>query len=249
LGGKLAMAYHCNIAAHGAVVQRQTQPARRGTTKEKRMHIETQLQGFSRGRVALLLGLSITTGCGSNPSGGTPDAATVLSPADSAAGGAGGSPTDVASAATCSGAPDFTAASACNSVVNNAQSVDFSPGTGSPPTFSGGTVVDGLYVATKAEAWGTTTGTGRRFTLVVEGNGSTIFWAGDVLSGTTTSSFRANTTASVSGNQLLQTTTCRTGEVTIPPALSYTATPTEMVFATTSGSIVTATTYTRQGCP
>ena len=116
------------------------------------------------------------------------------------------------------GYPDFTVASECNSVVNSAPSVDFSPGTGSPPSFSGGTVVDGLYVASKAEAWGTTTGTGRRLTLVVAGNGSKIFWAGDVLSGTTTSSFRANTTVSVSGNQLLQTTTCSTGTVTIPSA-------------------------------
>jgi hypothetical protein len=243
------MVHHCNIAVHGAVVGRQTQPARQAKTKEKRMHIKTQLQGLFPGRVALVLALTVTIGCGSNSSGGTPDAATVLSPADSAAGGAGGSPADAASAVTCPGAPDFTVASECNSVVNSAPSVDFSPGTGSPPSFSGGTVVDGLYVASKAEAWGTTTGTGRRLTLVVAGNGSKIFWAGDVLSGTTTSSFRANTTVSVSGNQLLQTTTCSTGTVTIPSALSYTATPTEMVFATTSGSIVTATTYTRQGCP
>jgi hypothetical protein len=153
--------------------------------------------------------------------------------------------------ATCPGAPDFSSASTCNSVVNDATAVGFTVGAGDPPTFTGGTISDGVYHASKAEAWGTSTGTGRRMTIVVLEGGTKFYYSGDVLDaqGGVATTLVAITTAWTSGNQLNQTTACLTGSAQIPAVENYTATSTELILSTSQGSVVSATTYARAGCP
>jgi hypothetical protein len=138
-----------------------------------------------------------------------------------------------------------------NAVSNDATSVAFSAGSGNPPTFTGGGIRDGVYHATKAEAWGTTSGTGRRFTLVVLEGGTKFYYAGDILDaqGAVATTMVAVTTASTSGNQLTQSTVCMVGSAQIPTIESYTATSDALILSATQGTVVSATTYTRVGCP
>jgi len=152
---------------------------------------------------------------------------------------------------TCPGAPDFSSNDKCNAVSNDATSVAFSAGSGNPPTFTGGGIRDGVYHATKAEAWGTTSGTGRRFTLVVLEGGTKFYYAGDILDaqGAVATTMVAVTTASTSGNQLTQSTVCMVGSAQIPTIESYTATSDALILSATQGTVVSATTYTRVGCP
>jgi hypothetical protein len=157
---------------------------------------------------------------------------------------------DIVSAATCPSS-DFSSSATCNTVVNDASAVAFTPGAGNAPTFTGGTIKDGVYHATKAEAWGASTGTGRRFTLVVLEGGTKFYYVGDILDaqGGVATTMVAITTASTSGNQLTQTTVCMVGSAQIPAIESYTATSSELVLSATQGSVVSVTTYTRAGCP
>jgi len=157
----------------------------------------------------------------------------------------------ISSTATCPGAPDYSAGASCNNLVNDAASVASTAGSGDPPTFTGGTIKDGVYHATKAEAFGTTTGTGRRFTLVVLEGGTKFYYAGDILDaqGAVATTMVAIASASTSGNQLTQTTVCMTGSAQIPTTESYTATGTELILSATQGSVVAVTTYARAGCP
>ena len=152
---------------------------------------------------------------------------------------------------TCPGARDFSSNVSCNTVANEATSVAFTIGAGNPPTFTGGNIQDGVYHATKAEAFGTTTGTGRRFTLVVLEGGTKFYYAGDILDaqGAVATTMVAIASASTSGNQLTQTTVCMTGSAQIPTTESYTATGTELILSATQGSVVAVTTYARAGCP
>ena len=183
-------------------------------------------------------------GCssGSQTSVPVPDANTPTGPRDGVA------DTTSTSPSTCKG--DFFEATSCNTVLNDATAVLFTPGVGDAPTFTGGTIVDGLYHATKAEAWGASTGTGRRFTLVVLEGGTKFYYAGDILNaqGGVATSMVATATVSTSGNQLNHAIVCTVGSVQIPVE-SYTATSTELILAVVQDPVVTATTYTRVGCP
>jgi hypothetical protein len=209
-----------------------------------------------------LLGAALAAGCSSaSPDDGGqtpdlmpgPDAATSTNPPDSASAGCG----DPASLIV--GAP------ACNNLPFPAARVPFAAGTGSPPIFTGGTLVDGLYTATKAEGWNTTTGSGRQMGIVIANNGKTMLWfgqtlnadgSGDVDAGSANLAWlRGNYTLSpASANTLAVTVTCSAGTTKAPDALLYTATstnPPQLVLANAGAAdpTVAVTTYERQGCP
>jgi len=196
----------------------------------------------SDGSLIVLAAILAACGAGSSAPATVPDAYVPLVGRDAAA--------DVTNAATCPPS-DFSSSATCNTVVNDATAVAFTPGTGNAPTFTGGTIKDGVYHATKAEAWGSSTGTGRRFTLVVLEGGTKFYYVGDILDaqGGVATTMVAITTASTSGNQLNQTTVCMVGSAQIPTIESYTATSTELILSATQGSVVSVTTYTRAGCP
>jgi len=197
-------------------------------------------------RLALALPLALiacnsSSGSSSTGTGGSAGGST-------GTGGSGGG------AGACPNAPSLTAAApACNTVTNGAAAVPFTAGTGTPPTAMGGPIDDGVYYATQASGYGSATPAGRRLTIVILGGGTQMLWAGDVLdaTGTTTSlSFRANATASVSGTQISMTTTCSSASTSpLPPALDYTAPAGQLILSLTSNGATSVTTYTRQGCP
>jgi hypothetical protein len=172
----------------------------------------------------------------------------------SADGGASDVPGSTDSAGTiCSNQPDLTVATpACNRAVNSAHAVPFAARTGSPPAPAGGVIVDGVYVSTATEGYGAITPSGRRITLVVLGGATKMLWTGDVLdaAGVTVSlSFAANTTMSASGNQITFTVDCAsTSPSPVPPALTYTANPTQLILSLTKGADTAVTTYARTGC-
>jgi hypothetical protein len=65
--------------------------------------------------------------------------------------------------ASCPGQPDLSAPSpACNTVTNNATAIPSTAATGTPPTLRGGSILDGLYEATKTEVYGGAAATGLR---------------------------------------------------------------------------------------
>ncbi|HET6149333.1 MAG TPA: hypothetical protein VFH68_17485 [Polyangia bacterium] len=149
----------------------------------------------------------------------------------------------------CPARPDLPAAApSCNNVVNAATAVPFTAATGTAPTPMGGTIQDGLYESTRAEAYGSTTGGGRRITFVILEGATRMLWAGEVLdaSGTTvTSRFRADTAISVSGTRINFAISCvSTTPSPIPAALDFTVSGQNLVLSL--GSAVT--TYTRRGC-
>jgi hypothetical protein len=166
---------------------------------------------------------------------------------------ADGAPADGAGSA-CTHPPNLTsAAPACNSVVSSAQAVAFTARTGSPPAPTGGPIADGVYVATAAEGYGAATPGGRRITIVVLDGATQILWKGEVLDATgatVTLAFAANTHTSASGNQINFTVDCTsTTPSPIPAALTYTATPNQLILSLTNGATTSVTTYTRTGCP
>jgi hypothetical protein len=140
----------------------------------------------------------------------------------------------------------------CTTAANAATAIPFSAGVGTAPTPAGGTVVDGLYEATRTEIYGGGTGSGRRITLVVTGGGTRIFWVGEVLDAAgqaVVTSFRADTTVAVQGTKLAFTATCVSATPSpIPAALDFTATPTTLVLSLANGATTAVTTYTRRGC-
>jgi hypothetical protein len=139
--------------------------------------------------------------------------------------------------------------------------------TDTPPTFTGGTLVDGLYTAIKAEGWGTSTGSGRQMGIVLGNGGHTMLWFGQTLNAdgsgdaeqTTTSNglawLRANFDLSnAADNRLKLDKTCGAGTTGGPPELLYTATttdPPQLMLANPQTADLTSavTTYERQGCP
>ncbi len=151
--------------------------------------------------------------------------------------------------AICSNSPDYASTSACNTVPNTAPAVAFTDGAGDRPTFVGGTIVDGLYQASKVEGWNISTKMGRQMTLVAAERGTKLFWSGDVLAGSARANLKAITNVVPSGNQLAATVLCRQGQGAIPATMSYTATPTQLVLAAGQDDALTVTTYTRVGCP
>ena len=69
----------------------------------------------------------------------------------------------------------------CSTLPFPSARVPFTVGTGSAPSFTGGTLVDGLYAAIKAEGWGTTSGRGRQMGIVIGNGGKTLLWFGQTL--------------------------------------------------------------------
>lgn len=151
----------------------------------------------------------------------------------------------------------------CNTPSFPATRVPFTVGTGSAPSFTGGTLVDGLYAAIKAEGWGTTTGRGRQMGIVIGNSGRTLLWfgqtlnadgSGDVDAGTAGLGWlRANYDLTmVSDNTLGLSETCLVGTTSGPPQLLYTATatnPPQLILANVESPSAAVTTYERQGCP
>jgi hypothetical protein len=170
--------------------------------------------------------------------------------------GAGGAIAGGTGGAGCPPRDDLVAAApACNTVTNIANAVPFAAGTGAAPTPMGGKITDGIYQASRADGYGAgLTPSGRRLTIVVTDGGTRFLWAGDVLSADASSvigSFRADTTMTVSGTQLLATTDCSSAATSpIPATLDFTATATQLVLAAAPNSSggVAVTTYTRNGC-
>jgi hypothetical protein len=141
----------------------------------------------------------------------------------------------------------------CNTVSNDARAVPFTAATGTPPAPGGGTLVEGVYFATRAEGYGSATPAGRRLTLVILGGGTRMLWAGDVLDaagGTTTLSFRATAAVTVSGSHLNVSTTCSSiSPPPLPAVLAFTASGDQLVLSAETGGATSVTTYQRQGCP
>jgi hypothetical protein len=171
-------------------------------------------------------------------------------------------------AATCNpGEGLITSDGECNSPPYPTRRVPFTVGTGSPPTFTGGTLVDGLYTAIKAEGWNVATGAGRQMGIVLMNGGKTLLWFGQTLNADGTGDaepsstanglawLRANFDLSVkTSNTLTLTKTCGTGTAGGPPELLYTMTttdPPQLILANPQAADPTSavTTYERQGCP
>jgi hypothetical protein len=168
------------------------------------------------------------------------------------AGGTGGAAATVDDG--CDPEPRLDAASPiCNAVPNGAPSVAFTADPGSPPSFIGGAVQDGLYYVTAVDGYGSAIPAGRRLTLAITGGGTQLFWNGETLDGTAQDieqTYAANATASVSGSTLTLTTTCASVSPSpLPASVSFTATATTLALASViSASNVSVVTYTRQGC-
>jgi hypothetical protein len=150
----------------------------------------------------------------------------------------------------------------CNTLPFPSTRVPFTVGSGSAPSFTGGTLVDGLYAAVKAEGWGTTSGSGRQMGIVLGNGGKTLLWfgqtlnadgTGDVDAGTSGIGWlRANFALTISGNTLQLAEDCGVGTAQGPPELLYTATatdPPQLLLAKTDNPSDAVTTYERQGCP
>ena len=202
------------------------------------------------GLLASFLALGPQVACGSSNAstmgaGGRGDGAADASDAGDA----------LAAGAACDPEPSLGAASpTCNTVTNGAPSVPFTADPGSPPTFAGGPIEDGLYFATSVDGYGTASPAGRRLTLAITGSGTQFFWNGAVLDGTAQDieeTFAANATGSASGSTLTLTTTCASVSPSpVQASMSYTASATALLLAAVGGSSsATVTTYTRKGCP
>jgi hypothetical protein len=153
----------------------------------------------------------------------------------------------------------------CNTPPYPTRRVPFTVGTGSPPTFTGGTLVDGLYTAIKAEGWNVTTGSGRQMGIVLTNGGKTLLWFGQTLNADGTGDAEPSTTSnglawlranfelsSTAPNTLALAKTCGAGTAGGPPELLYTMTttdPPQLVLAQATNPTSAVTTYERQGCP
>jgi hypothetical protein len=198
---------------------------------------------FGLAMLVLGVGCTTTAGTGGQGGGGGNGPVTAI---DSGGDVARGQDTG---AGTCPARPDLVvAAPECNSVVNSATAVGFTSTDASAPAPMGGTILDGLYEATRTEGYGTTSGTGRRITFVVVEGATRILWAGEVIAATT-AAFRADTRIKTSGTQINFTADCvSTMPSPIPDVLDYTVSGANLVLSLVNGEAVTATTYTRRGC-
>jgi hypothetical protein len=167
---------------------------------------------------------------------------------------------------TCANVPGLTTDNGqCNTVPYPTRRVPFTVGTGAPPTFTGGTLVDGLYTAIKAEGWNVTTGSGRQMGIVLMNGGKTLLWFGQTLNADGTGDAEPSTTSnglawlranfelsSAAPNTLALAKTCGAGTAGGPPELLYTMTttdPPQLVLAQATNPTSAVTTYERQGCP
>lgn len=159
----------------------------------------------------------------------------------------------------------ITSDGTCNNVPFPTSRVPFDVRSDTPPTFSGGTLVDGLYAAIEAEGWDVSTGSGRQMGIVLMNGGTTMLWfgqtlnrdgSGDVDAGTVGLYWlRANYELSIeSPNILALSPTCEDGTTYGPDKLLYSATatdPPQLILADPgrSNPASAVTTYERQGCP
>jgi hypothetical protein len=197
---------------------------------------------------ALLL-VAAVSACGGALSPAGPDASGAGggTGADAASGGSGGS-------RACTSPPDLTAAApACNTVMNAAAAVPFSPGMGTPPVAVGGAFSDGRYEATMAQGFGAAAPqNGRRITILILNGGARWLWAGEVLdaSGTTTQlAFTADAEVAISGTTLTLTTTCSsTATSPLPASLEFTAKGLDLVLSLAMPTYTAVTTYSLSAC-
>jgi hypothetical protein len=164
-----------------------------------------------------------------------------------------------------SSASFLTSDGLCNNLPFPTTRAPFTAGIGNPPAFTGGTLVDGLYVAVKAEGWNVTAGSGRQMGIVIADGGKTMLWFGQTLNADGSGDVDAGTAnlawlrgnyalAAASANTLTVTKQCSVGTTSAPGSLLYTATTTEppqLILANAGATDPTAavTTYQRQGCP
>lgn len=209
----------------------------------------------ARSGLVLLLALACTSacsgGCGSSssgsPSGGSGGATGNGSGGATGQGGGGG-------ASACAPRPELVvAAPTCNAITNRATAIPFTAATGTPPTFTGGAIRDGLYESTRAEGYGSATPAGRRISIVIQNGATQWLWTGEVLDGagaTVTRTFAANATVSISGKTVtFGTPTCLSASPSpLPDSLSYLVSGDNLLLAI-EGPNAAVTTYTRRGCP
>jgi hypothetical protein len=219
------------------------------------MRLTSLTSGVSRASLRMIVGLAGIGGCSVAES-------TVITVIDSSTtvvdAGREVAPTvDTGGAGICPARPDLVeGAPSCNTLVNAATAVPFTMATGTAPTPAGGAILDGLYESTRAEAYGATSGNGRRISFLVStsGGATRMLWVGEVLDAGGTSvvaSFRANTNISVSsgGTQINFVSNCVSSTPSpIPAALDFTVSGANLVLSLASGSTTAVTTYTRRGC-
>jgi hypothetical protein len=143
-------------------------------------------------------------------------------------------------------------APACNRVANSAPIAAFQAGNSDPPVPYGGALLDGLYQSNNTQGWGAVPAQGRRTTLAVLGGGTQFLWNSDILDGdrNVIQSFRASSTAVVSGTEVLLNTDCSSVDPSpIPPAVNFTASGSELLLLVIDGGDVMLTSYIRTGCP
>ena len=150
-------------------------------------------------------------------------------------------PPDSTAPTTCSGAD---AGAQCNTVVNGATDVPVTVGTGSLPTGTGGTVIDGRYYMTNLTTY---PGTGIAPTLVMRQTlelccGGRV---GQLVNDETGKTERKSFTFTTAGNVPTTVQTCESAPSINIPYASYTATATTLTFHSAAPYLFSVT-YTKQ---
>lgn len=215
----------------------------------------------ARSSLTLLIAIIGSGACSGGCSGGSSGNPAPGS-GGSSGGGTGGSTVTGNDAGTergdtggaCANRPDLVGvAPACNTFTNRATAVPFTAATGTPPTFNGGAVRDGLYESTRTEGYGSAAAAGRRISIVIQNGATQWLWNGEVLDAAgaqVTRAFQANATVSISGKTVtFGTPTCLSAAPSpLPDSLSYQVSGDDLLLAI-EGPNAAVTTYTRRGCP